>query len=403
VEAVAQELASKPEETTAAALQTQESQAEKFEQPVSVAASGLESTEAEDPAPSDEDLAAALRLLTPATGQADGSMIPSRGMLVAAGQLLAEEAARFALAAPRWIAEPVAMTPEEAATSLEAEMFRTFGTMPASTSGVDRQGEQITGVSAIAATVENRLAEAEMAASAKVLAEQGIERTAAEHSLSEHSLSEHGSEATVEATSAGEVTAAVSSATTPVEGAIAAENVEPVMTEAAQKDSPAKVAEEVPVEAVAAATLAAAAGQSGVGSGAEQNGDSVSGTPAAVAAAVVSEENRDSRSDARGRQSMGKEAKSKSRKSNWRQIRTAAPSAPASSEAVEATKPSEPAAEEAPKTMAAAAAAESSAPTPNPASSMPDASTIASIVDSVMADLRPKIVEEIARKLAKRD
>ena len=50
--------------------------------------------------------------------------------------------------------------------------------------------------------------------------------------------------------------------------------------------------------------------------------------------------------------------------------------------------------------MAAAAAAESSAPTPNPASSMPDASTIASIVDSVMADLRPKIVEEIARKLA---
>ena len=344
VEAVAQELASKPEETTAAALQTQESQAEKFEQPVSVAASGLESTEAEDPAPSDEDLAAALRLLTPATGQADGSMIPSRGMLVAAGQLLAEEAARFALAAPRWIAEPVAMTPEEAATSLEAEMFRTFGTMPASTSGVDRQGEQITGVSAIAATVENRLAEAEMAASAKVLAEQGIERTAAEHSLSEHSLSEHGSEATVEATSAGEVTAAVSSATTPVEGAIAAENVEPVMTEAAQKDSPAKVAEEVPVEAVATATLAAAAGQSGVGSGAEQNGDSVSGTPAAVAAAVVSEENRDSRSDARGRQSMGKEAKSKSRKSNWRQIRTAAPSAPASREAVEATNPSEPAA-----------------------------------------------------------
>ena len=405
VEAVAQELASKPEETTAAALQTQESQAEKFEQPVSVAASGLESTEAEDPAPSDEDLAAALRLLTPATGQADGSMIPSRGMLVAAGQLLAEEAARFALAAPRWIAEPVAMTPEEAATSLEAEMFRTFGTMPASTSGVDRQGEQITGVSAIAATVENRLAEAEMAASAKVLAEQGIERTAAEHSLSEHSLSghslsEHGSEATVEATSSAEVTAAVSSATTPAEGAIAAENIEPVMTEAAQKDSPAKVAEEVPVEAVAAATLAAAAGQSGVGSGAEQNGDSVSGTPAAVAAAVVSEENRDSRSDARGRQSMGKEAKSKSRKSNWRQIRTAAPSAPASSEAVEATKPSEPAAEEAPKTMAAAAAAESSAPTPNPASSMPDASTIASIVDSVMADLRPKIVEEIARKLA---
>jgi hypothetical protein len=42
--------------------------------------------------------------------------------------------------------------------------------------------------------------------------------------------------------------------------------------------------------------------------------------------------------------------------------------------------------------MAAAAAS-----TP---ASVTDASTIASIVDSVMADLRPKIVEEIAKKLA---
>jgi hypothetical protein len=45
--------------------------------------------------------------------------------------------------------------------------------------------------------------------------------------------------------------------------------------------------------------------------------------------------------------------------------------------------------------MAAAAAAQG--PT---SASATDASTIASIVDSVMADLRPKIVEEIARKLA---
>jgi len=48
-----------------------------------------------------------------------------------------------------------------------------------------------------------------------------------------------------------------------------------------------------------------------------------------------------------------------------------------------------------PKAMAAAAAAQG--PT---SASATDASTIASIVDSVMADLRPKIVEEIARKLA---
>jgi hypothetical protein len=52
------------------------------------------------------------------------------------------------------------------------------------------------------------------------------------------------------------------------------------------------------------------------------------------------------------------------------------------------------ASDDAQKAMAAAASDGSSAST--------DASTIASIVDSVMADLRPRIVEEIARKLAKK-
>ena len=51
-------------------------------------------------------------------------------------------------------------------------------------------------------------------------------------------------------------------------------------------------------------------------------------------------------------------------------------------------------AEDVPKVMAAAAAEGSSS------MSATDASTIASIVDSVMADLRPRIVEEIAKKLA---
>jgi hypothetical protein len=60
---------------------------------------------------------------------------------------------------------------------------------------------------------------------------------------------------------------------------------------------------------------------------------------------------------------------------------------------LEAAKQAEHVAEEAPKAMAAAAEGSSSM-------SATDARTIASIVDSVMADLRPKIVEEIAKKLA---
>ncbi len=46
---------------------------------------------------------------------------------------------------------------------------------------------------------------------------------------------------------------------------------------------------------------------------------------------------------------------------------------------------------EAPKAMAAAAAAEGAPPDP---------SAIASIVESMLADLRPKLVEEITRKLS---
>jgi hypothetical protein len=54
------------------------------------------------------------------------------------------------------------------------------------------------------------------------------------------------------------------------------------------------------------------------------------------------------------------------------------------------------AAQEAPKAMAAAAAADGGS------ASVPatDASTIANIVDSMLADLRPKLMEEIAKKMA---
>jgi hypothetical protein len=91
---------------------------------------------------------------------------------------------------------------------------------------------------------------------------------------------------------------------------------------------------------------------------------------------------------------MGADVKAKSGKSNWHRIHTAPASAAATSDVVEAAKQAEHVTEEAPRVMAAAAADGSTTV------SAPDASTIASIVDRVMADLRPKIVEEIAKKLA---
>ncbi len=403
----AKALESTPEELKAEESKPQQSnaeelKAEEIEQPVPVAASVPETAKAEEPAPSDAELAEALRLLTPATGHADVSTAASHGTLVAAGQLLAEEAVRNGAAGPRWVAEPVALSPEEAAISLEAEMFSTFAGTFAAPSGGEIESVGITGVSAIAAAVENRLAEAEVAASAKAVSEQE-----AEHGSAEHGSYEHASENTAAETSVveapAEVVAAVSNAASPVVDGIEPEKmapekikqgkIEPEKLEVEQKDSEGKVAEEEPAEEVAAATFADAVGrdEDEVEAAAEQNGEPVSGTTA------VAEENQDSSSDFGGRESMGKDVKAKSGKSNWHQIHTAPANAAANSDVVEAAKQAEHRAEEAPKAMAAAAAQSSAS------ASATDASAIASIVDSVLAELRPKIVEEIAKKLAKRD
>jgi hypothetical protein len=379
---------------------------EKIEaKPSAEAVAKSEAVEAEEPTPSAEELAEALRLLTPAIGNADGSTVPSipaRGTLVAAGQVPAEEAARNATTGPRWIAEPVALTAEESAISLEAEMFSTFAATFAAASGGKIESAGITGVSAIAAAVENRLVEAGLAASAKASSEQGTERRPAETVAAEAAV----------VAAPAEVVATASPAASPaVDGIepekiisekIGSENIGPKKLEpekfegekleAEQKDSPANVAEEAPAEEVAAVTFADAVSKDEVEVKAEQIGELVSATTAAVAG-----ENHDSSSDSGGQDSMGKDVKTKSGKSNWHQIHTAPAIAAANSDAVEAAKQAEPKAEESPKAMAAAAAEGSAS------ISAADASTIASIVDSVMADLRPKIVEEIAKKLAKRD
>lgn len=367
-EVAARDRESKPEESRAEEFQSEALTAAKTAQPVPVAASVPEAAEAEEPAPSDEELAEALRLLTPATGHADVSTIPSHGTLVAAGQLLAEEAARNAAAGPRWMAEPVMLSPEEAAISLEAEMFRTFATMPATMPSGEMEAVRIAGVSAITAAVDSRLAEAEAVASAKASAETTAAKLAAEVPA--------------------EVMAPVSCPASPVVTGIKAEIVpekieaeaEREKIEAEQNDSPAKVAEEEPAEE-AAATFADAVGKDEI--------------EAMAATASTAEENQDSSSDPWREEFMGTDAKLKSGKSNWHQIRTATASTASNSDVVEAAKQAGNAADEAPKAMAAAAAAEGSSFT-----SATDASTIASIVDSVMADLRPRIVEEIARKLA---
>jgi CheY-like chemotaxis protein len=339
--------------------------------------------EAEAPAPSDADLAEALRLLTPATVHAEVSTAPSPETVVAAGS--------------RWVAEPVTLSPEEAAISLEAEMFSTFTATPGAGIGPVRSD----GVSAIAAAVENRLAEAAIAASAKPSAPPGTEHGLPEHGLPEYGLAEHGlaehglaeqglvehrAPTTTAETSVVEAPAAamatVSNPAIPSEVGTELESEKKITAETIEPEKVEKIAEEP-----ATATFADAVGREEIKAAAEPSGE-----PADEAAAGP-ESNQDTSSEVGGRESMGTNGKTKSGKSNWHRIHTA-PASAAASDVVEAAKQAEHTAEEAPRVMAAAAAEGSAS------ASAPDASAIASIVDRVMADLRPKIVEEIAKKLA---
>ena len=356
-------------------------------QPGPVAVSAQESATSDELSPSDAELAQALRLLTPAGGSSDSATIPSHGTLVAAGQLLAEEALRNAASGPRWIAQPVALSPEETSISLEAEMFRAFMTVPPATvTSFELSG--ITGVSAIEATVENRLAAAELA-SAKVSSDQALEQ-APSAPLPETAVAEAPAELAmaisaeadpqVEASESEKIKAETKAET------IDAGKTEPENPEAEAKDSPATISEEE------TAPVAVASGQPAVEAAVASTDQpvSIAAEPATVA---QTEENQDSISEVGSEESMAKDIKSKSGKSNWHQIRTAPAGAAADSNIVEAAKQAAGVHEEPAKAMAAVAAEGAS-------SAAPDASTIASIVDSVMADLRPKIVEEIAKKLA---
>ncbi len=173
--------------------------------PVAVAET-VEEPAVEELAPSDVELAEALRLLTPATGHGNGSTVSSPETLVAAGQAPPEEAVGGTAAGARWVAEPVTLSSEEAAISLEAEMFSTFTAKPTATPVEESEPVRITGVQAIVAAVENRLAEAGIAATT------GLPEQEAGHGSAGHGSADQGSAETSVAEAPAEVMAAVPNA-----------------------------------------------------------------------------------------------------------------------------------------------------------------------------------------------
>ena len=272
-----------------------------------------------EPAPSDAELVQALRLLTPANWNPDTGSAQSQESLQAAalgGESSETELSHRAADGLRWVAEPVALSAEEAAISLEAEMFRTFAALPVTASGDALEPVCITGVSAIEAAVENRLAAADLTAAAKPLPEslpvsvqeQGLQYLPSEQeNLTQDSAHPDSAPHEAETTAAQTSIAEAKAEATPEASVVSSEALsDPLVSGAAIMDA---------------------------GQGHSHSEEALQSIPLGF--------------------------------------------------------------DDPPKAKAAAATAEGAEST-----SGPDASTIASIVDRVMADLRPKIVEEITKKLS---
>ena len=279
----------------------------------------LAQAEPESASPSEEEIAEALRLLTPAGASSAGTSSERSAPAQASGQENGHESKTInasaaqtgyaAVSSPRWIAEPVALTPEEAALSLEAEMFGAavvdvVREKPFAVAGDDASGS-----------------EPDMQAGPTAGAFEGAAQAPEEVLPAAHEP-------------VSELVAATEPTAHPVEENVspAAEADEPIlepMPTATYADFPALEQDE--------STMLAAAGESTL---AEQ---AVELALAAQAAAGYDANHQ-----------------------------------------------------EAPKAMAAAATADGGAVT------APDQAAIASIVESVLADLRPRIMEEITKKLMRR-
>ncbi len=289
--------------------------------PVDESSQPASSSEPAGSSPSAEELAEALRFLTPA-------QTPASQTLAEAGAALADQLSRGA--GSHWVAEAVPLDADEASASLESEMFRTFARAGSS----DTASPEAPAISAGA---------------------------------NEQPVTSSAGVAETEAPGAPSAVAVAESKATPD-------------VPVSEPEAPfVKPAEAMPEESEAPATFADAVQ--------DREEEGVSARAVTITAETQTHEEVASSEDSPGgEEDMAKENKGKDGKSTWHQIRSGAPAS--SNDAVEAAKQSE----DSPKTMAAAASADGAS----------DPTAIASIVDSVLADLRPKIVEEIAKQLSKK-
>jgi CheY-like chemotaxis protein len=309
--------------------------------------------EEEKPSSRDSEVMAAIASLAPSNGHGSES-VPSASAAIGTDQastVVANSvvAAEAGITGPRWIAELVAVTLEESAPTLEQEMER-----------------------AAAARVAAEAARNDFAAAAAVEAQTPAPVVDA-------------AEPVVAGTAS--VTDAVAPAESVPDPVVVAESV--VAENVTAESAPVQTVEpEAPKQESAFA--AAAAG----GSDSERVP-----TVEAVSSAAVSPEISESAPVASVEAAPQREAELAAAWQNWKQIRESFVSAqPASAEAPAETST----AQDEPEANAKSEEAETeTAEVESAPSDAPGESTaIASIVDTMLAELRPKLVEEIAKKMS---
>ena len=320
----------------------------------------------------DDEVMAAIASLAPSNGHGEsfpassGANETVQEVPVAAGSAVAAEAN---ISGPRWIAESVAVAVAESAPTLELEMEQAA----AATVAADAARNDLAAAAAVEVQAPAQVVEAEIQSPTPVVE--------AADSLSEEP----------EVAPAASATEAVAT-TQPVPDPVAiAESV--VVENSSVESAPVENAEPVtPKEAAFAAAAAA-------GSTSERVP-----TVEAISSTTVSPEISDSAAVASVAEATPeREAELAAAWQNWKHIResfvSAQPPAPVAEAQVaepvstqeEATAPSKPAEAEVESETEEVEMASSDAPA--------ESTAIASIVDTMLAELRPKLVEEIAKKM----
>ena len=340
--------------TVAETLPTPPAAAETQIQPVGKSSSG------------DDEVMAAIASLAPSNGHgstsvaASGSNETSREVPVTA---IAAVGAEAGIAGPRWIAESVAVALEESAPTLELEMEQAAAKTKLAAEAVRNDLVTATAVEVQASAPVAEVVEATVVAEASVTEAVPAPWVVAESTVADSPVAEN----------------------IVADGAVAGSAVPESVT---IESSPVQTSEPVVPQEQSAFAAAAGAGSS----------SEATPTVEAVSSTNVLPEVPEGAAVASLEVAPQREAELAAAWQNWKQIResfvSAEPSAPVSeapaSEATIAQEVAPPEVEAETDTTEVEAA---------PSEAPGESTTIASIVDTMLAELRPKLVEEIAKKM----